>query len=94
MFRKRSEPEIVLVLSYPLAEQFHACKSYKMRASILSCSENFEENINHIHLAVSNPKITNLTNYNCTKKIFFLLSVNKEIETVLMKINSKGQIHI
>ena len=41
---------------------------------------------------ISNPKITKLTNYNPTKKDVFLLSVNKkEIETVPMKINSKGQ---
>ena len=38
------------------------------------------------------PKNNQLTNYNPAKKDVFLLSVNKkEIETVLIKINSKGQ---
>ena len=71
MFGKIFQPEIVFVLSCPLAEQFHARKSYKTRESTLSCSENVEENIDltHIHLAVSNPKITNLINYYPTKKI-------------------------
>ena len=72
MFCKSSEPEIVFVLSCPLAEQFHATKSYKARE--LLCSGHFEENIHltHIHLPILNPKITNLTNYNPTNKDLFL----------------------
>ena len=54
MFCKSCEPEIVFVLICTIPKQFHVCKSYKTRESTLSCTGNFEENIDlsHIHLAV------------------------------------------
>ena len=56
VFCKSCEPEIVFVLIFPLAEQFHVHRSYKTRESTMSCIGNFEGNINvsHIHLAVPN----------------------------------------
>ena len=54
MFCKSCEPEIVFVLIFPLAEQFHVHRSYKTCESTMSCIGNFEENIDlsNIHLAV------------------------------------------
>ena len=48
------EPEIVLVLICPLAEQFHVHRSYETHESTMLCVGNFEENIDlsHIYLAV------------------------------------------
>ena len=59
MFCKSCKSEIVFVLIYTLAEQFHVHKSYKMRESTLSRIENFEENIglSRIHLAVCKHKV-------------------------------------
>ena len=48
------EPEVVFLLIYILAKQFHGHKSYKTRESTLLYIGNFEENIDlsHIYLAV------------------------------------------
>ena len=56
MFCKSCEPEIVFVLTFTLAEQFHVHKSYKTHESTFLCIGNFEGNIDlsHIHLAVIN----------------------------------------
>ena len=53
LFCKDCEPEIISVLIFPLAEQFHVHKSYKTLESTMSCIGNFEENIDlsHFHLA-------------------------------------------
>ena len=53
-FCKSCAPEIVLVLTFTIAEQFYVYKSYKTHESTLSCIGNLEENLNlsHIHLAV------------------------------------------
>ena len=55
VFCKSCEPEIVFVLIFTISEQFHVHKSYKPRESTLSCTGNFEENIDqsHIYLAVT-----------------------------------------
>ena len=57
VFCKSCEPEIIFVLTFTLAEQFHVRKSYKTHESTLSCIGNLEENIDlyHIHLAVLVP---------------------------------------
>ena len=43
VFCKNCEPETVFVLIFPLAEQFHVHRSYKMRESTMSCIGNFEK---------------------------------------------------
>ena len=54
LFCNSCEPDIVFVLISIIPEQFHVHKSYKTGESTLSCTGNFEENIDlsHIHLAV------------------------------------------
>lgn len=54
LFCKSCEPEIVFVLIFTLAEQFHVQKFYKTCESTLSCIGNFDENIHFsiIYLAV------------------------------------------
>ena len=53
LFCKDCEPEIISVLIFPLAEQFHVHKSYKTLESTMLCIGNFEENIDlsHFHLS-------------------------------------------
>ena len=57
VFCKCCAPEIVFLLTFTFAEQFHVYKSYKTHESTLSCIGNLEENLNlsHIHLAVFVP---------------------------------------
>ena len=54
VFCKSCEHEIVFVLIFPLAEQYHVHRPYKTCESTMSYIGNFEENIDlsHIHLAV------------------------------------------
>ena len=51
----KTEHEIVFVLLWTIAEQFHVRKSYKTCESALLCIGNVEENIylSHIYLAVT-----------------------------------------
>ena len=54
LFCKDCEPEIISVLIFPLAEQFHVHKSYKTLESTMLCIGNFKENIDlsYFHQAV------------------------------------------
>ena len=79
MFCKSCEPEIVFVLIYPHAEQFHVHRSYKTRVSTMSCIGNFEEiiNLSQFHLAA------NVGNFGSKSKIYgsliVILNLNKTL---------------